>query len=86
MAKINHNQVSAELSLGKFGSLFFTRQTPLRGAATHPSIFSNLAAGFKAWREQREAAAELSRLSDRELADIGLTRQQIPAVIRGQVK
>ncbi len=86
MAKTNHNQVSGALSLGKFSGLFFTRQTPFQGAATHPSMLSKFAAGFKAWRAQREAAAELSRLSDRELADIGVTRQQIPAVIRAKVK
>lgn len=86
MAKTNHNQVSGELSLGKFGNLFFTRQTPFQGAGTHPSLLSKLATGFKAWRAQRAAAAELSRLSDRELADIGVTRQQIPAVVRAKVK
>jgi uncharacterized protein YjiS (DUF1127 family) len=34
-------------------------------------------AGFTAWREARATRAALSRLSDRELADIGLMRADI---------
>jgi uncharacterized protein YjiS (DUF1127 family) len=37
------------------------------------SLFARLAD----WRERRQAAAELYALSDRELADIGLTRSEI---------
>lgn len=41
---------------------------------------------FKAltlWRQQRQAVRELSGLSDRELADIGIVRGQIEAIVRG---
>jgi uncharacterized protein YjiS (DUF1127 family) len=65
-------------SLGKFGALLFARQTPFVAAERHPGILAQI----KAWRERRVAAAELSRLSDRDLADIGLNRQEIPAVVR----
>ena len=37
-------------------------------------------ARFRAWREQRAALAELEMMSDRELADIGLTRSDVPRV------
>jgi uncharacterized protein YjiS (DUF1127 family) len=82
MTKSNHNQVSGALSLNKFGNLFFARQTAFHGAATHSSVFSKIGDLFQAWRAQRAAAQELSGLSDRELADIGVTRQNIPTLVR----
>jgi hypothetical protein len=66
MASIINNS-----SLGKIGDLLFVRQTPALNAETHKGIVTR----------RRKAEIELSRLSDRELADIGLTRQQIPGVI-----
>jgi uncharacterized protein YjiS (DUF1127 family) len=33
-----------------------------------------------AWRRYNRSLNELSRLGDRELADIGITRSEIPAV------
>jgi uncharacterized protein YjiS (DUF1127 family) len=82
MTKTNHNQSSGALSLGKFGSLFFARQTAFHGAATHSGLLASIANLFQAWRAQRAAAQELSDLSDRELADIGVTRQNIPTLVR----
>jgi uncharacterized protein YjiS (DUF1127 family) len=76
-----HNQTSSFLSLGKFGGMLFNRQTPVRNAETHPGILSSLFGGFNTWRERRAAVNELAGLSDRELADIGLTREQIPDVV-----
>jgi uncharacterized protein YjiS (DUF1127 family) len=77
MAISNHNS----FILGKAGSLLFARQTPMVAAERHPGLLASL----KAWRDRRAAQAELTNLSDRELADIGVTRQQIPDVIlRGQ--
>jgi uncharacterized protein YjiS (DUF1127 family) len=35
------------------------------------------------WQRERVAIAHLSRLSDRELKDIGLHRSQIPSAVRG---
>ena len=34
------------------------------------------------WRRERAAVSQLSRLSDRELADLGIQRQDIKAVAR----
>lgn len=34
--------------------------------------------------QQRRVARELARFSDRELADLGLTRGDIPAIARGE--
>ena len=37
------------------------------------------------WRREREAVRELSRLTDRELADLGIARSDIRAVASGTV-
>jgi uncharacterized protein YjiS (DUF1127 family) len=70
--------ISNQLSLGKLGALLFVRQSPLVGAERHSSLLDQ----FHTWRSRRAAQYELSGLSDRELADIGLTRQEIPTVVR----
>jgi uncharacterized protein YjiS (DUF1127 family) len=38
---------------------------------------------FHAWRSYERSMRELSRLDDRELADIGISRSEIRAVARG---
>ena len=38
------------------------------------------------WQERNRARQELQRLSDRDLADIGLTRNTIDASVRGEIK
>ncbi|HXP06356.1 MAG TPA: DUF1127 domain-containing protein [Stellaceae bacterium] len=47
----------------------------------------NLLAAAKAalseWRRKQQAYAELSALDDRSLADIGINRSQIPAIVEG---
>jgi len=50
------------------------------------SIVNLLVAGGQAvseWRRRQRSYAELSALDDRSLADIGLRRSDIPAVIEG---
>jgi uncharacterized protein YjiS (DUF1127 family) len=79
--KIN-NQFSPARLGGKFGDLLFARQAPVLSAPTHPGILSGVAARFTAWHKRRAAIAELSALSDRELADIGITRDQIPTAVK----
>jgi uncharacterized protein YjiS (DUF1127 family) len=61
-----------QATLSRIGSLVFTRQTPLFAAERHPSL--------RNWRARRAAAAELDALSDRNLADIGVSRDDIPAI------
>ena len=65
-------------TLGKLGALVFARQAPIMDAERHDTLANQ----FRAWRERRAVAAELSRLSDRCLADIGLTRQGIDEMLR----
>lgn len=38
------------------------------------------------WRREREAVRELTRLSDRELADLGIARSDIRAVAEGTAR
>ncbi len=82
------NQTSNILSPGKlgskFGDLLFTRQPAVLGAKTHKSLVASLSSRLGAWRERRLAAAELASLSDRELADIGVSRHEIPEVVYGR--
>ena len=40
----------------------------------------NLIRNFRNWRRYRETVSELSRLSNRELADLGITRADIAVV------
>jgi uncharacterized protein YjiS (DUF1127 family) len=65
-----------QATLSRIGSLVFTRQTPLLAAERHSSLLNSL----RNWRTRRAAAAELDALSDRNLADIGVSRDDIPAI------
>jgi uncharacterized protein YjiS (DUF1127 family) len=78
--RIMTTNIHNRTNLGKFGDLLFARQTPMVAAERHKGILDS----FADWRARRAAKAELSSLSDRELADIGLTRQEIPHAVRGQ--
>ena len=44
--------------------------------AGHAGVFAKLFTKFAAWNEARRTRAALAGLSDRELADIGLTRYE----------
>jgi uncharacterized protein YjiS (DUF1127 family) len=46
-------------------------------------ILARAAQALSAWSRRRRAAAELKALTDRELADLGLTRGDIGNVVRG---
>jgi uncharacterized protein YjiS (DUF1127 family) len=70
--------ISDQPTLSKLGALMFSRRSPLVEAERQQGVLAQ----FSSWRARRSAEAELSALSDRELADIGLTRQEIPAVVR----
>jgi len=46
-------------------------------------ILAKLIRMYAAWRNYERSMSELSRLDDRELADIGISRAEIPAVAWG---
>ncbi|MFV0386618.1 DUF1127 domain-containing protein [Paracoccus sp. (in: a-proteobacteria)] len=48
-----------------------------------PGLIARIRALFASWQEARITMRELSDLSDRELADIGLCRGDIVRIARG---
>jgi len=49
-------------------------------------MFMSIARLFHAWKRYGEAVQELSHLSDRELADIGISRSDIQRLAREHAK
>ncbi len=47
------------------------------------NILAAAKAALSEWRRKQQAYAELSALDDRSLADIGINRSQIPAIVEG---
>jgi len=45
----------------------------------------NLIRNYRNWRRYRETVSELSRLSNRELSDVGMTRGDITYVARKSI-
>lgn len=43
---------------------------------------NRLVSTYKAWRKYRETYNELMRLSSRDLADLGISRAEIPSIAR----
>jgi uncharacterized protein YjiS (DUF1127 family) len=43
-------------------------------------MFANIARMFREWKRYNQSMTELSRLGDRELADIGISRSDIQRV------
>ncbi len=43
-------------------------------------VIMNILRNYRNWRRYRETVNELSRLSNRELSDLGITRSDIEAV------
>jgi uncharacterized protein YjiS (DUF1127 family) len=47
------------------------------------SLFAAARQAFTEWRRKQQAYAELMALDDRSLADIGVRRSEIPAIVEG---
>lgn len=61
----------------------FTHTAPLATYGEgHKGFFSSLVARYNAWNMVRKTREELNRLTDRELADVGLKRSDIDEVAR----
>ncbi len=59
-----------------------TRPSPLSVGGQIGGIFVSAVNTATQWREARRTERLLSELTDRELADVGLTRADIPRVAR----
>ena len=42
----------------------------------------NIVRNYRNWRRYRQTVAELDRLSNRELADLGISRSEIASIAR----
>lgn len=49
-------------------------------------FFNRIAADFRRWRDYRRTVAHLSRLTPRQLDDIGIAPYQIEDVARGKFR
>ena len=47
------------------------------------SLFAAAKNAFAEWRRKQQAYSELMALDDRSLADIGVRRSEIPAIVEG---
>jgi uncharacterized protein YjiS (DUF1127 family) len=47
-------------------------------------MFTSIVRLYQAWRRHETARRELSHLTDRELADIGITRSDIERIASGE--
>ena len=46
-------------------------------------MLAHIVRAYREWRRYHQSVSELSRLGDRELADIGISRSDIPRVAWG---
>ncbi len=74
MSTTIHNQPV----LSKLGSLVMTREAP----AAVETRGSKLSRWLQAWQARRAVAAELYAMSERDLNDIGVSRADIPDILR----
>ena len=56
----------------------------LRTPANIVGLLTDISDAYRNWRRARRTYAELSRLSDSELDDIGITRSMIAEIARGE--
>jgi uncharacterized protein YjiS (DUF1127 family) len=81
MVSIMFTAIQDRNPLSDVAAFFFTRQKGYKTAKRHPSLVSSL----HIWHVRRAAVAELERLSDRTLADIGVARGEIPGIVASRV-
>ena len=60
-----------------------TSDTPETGG--EDMDFTPITQAVRKWQERHRVRQELQRLSDRDLADIGLTRDAISEAVRGEI-
>lgn len=85
--RLTHCCGAAEYLLQSSEQAYFDVIKPIPGLLQQyegitPMFLAKLIRLFRAWRGYARSVRELSSLSDRELADIGVHRSEIPAVAR----
>ena len=66
-----------------FPSEQFSGRWPEFKKERETAMFASIVRFVRAWRRHNQSMRELSRLGDRELADIGISRSDIPRVAWG---
>jgi uncharacterized protein YjiS (DUF1127 family) len=82
-AAAQHEAVPDVISGAYFSSALKNESFPALAAGFErkASMFmAKLTGWFRMWSRYHQGVHELSQLSDRELADIGVTRSEIPAI------
>lgn len=65
----------------------YTETTSLpHSEAVSGGFFASIVARYMEWRAYRDTCKELSRMTDMELADMGIGRGEIEFIARGGVK
>jgi uncharacterized protein YjiS (DUF1127 family) len=62
------------------------RNEPANAQTDEKDHIMNIARSFNNWRKYRETVNELDRMSNRELGDLGITRESIRSVARAAVR
>jgi uncharacterized protein YjiS (DUF1127 family) len=75
-APITKDQLAFSLGNLSYIDASYDEQPTARPAARTHSVF----AWLRQWRQRRQVMAELALMSDRELADIGLSRSDLSRV------
>ncbi|WP_043828911.1 DUF1127 domain-containing protein [Muricoccus aerilatus] len=73
-------------NLAPISNIELLRQANEARNAVITSALQRMVSGFAAWMQRRRAEAELLSLTDRELADIGITRSDIPSILSGRMQ
>jgi uncharacterized protein YjiS (DUF1127 family) len=68
--------------LNRLNETYFSRREEKRSTKDEVSKTMNLIRNYRNWRRYRETVSELSRLSNRELSDLGFARGDIREVAR----
>jgi len=71
---------------GRFGSMFLSLDGPAGPAPKNTEenqMFTQIVRFLRSWKRYNRSLNELNRLGDRELADIGISRSDIPRVAWG---
>jgi uncharacterized protein YjiS (DUF1127 family) len=61
-------------------------ENPAISRGKDTSMLTSFIRYVRAWRDYGDAVRELSNLNDRELADLGITRSEIPHIASEQVR
>lgn len=68
-----------------FRARFRLRPETLTGGKDEETMFASIARLLQSWTRASAVRRELSHLSDRELADIGITRSDIERIVANHV-